>query len=89
MDSELQNSEVKILFFAKARELTEYTESQILLPAKISYQALLETIVLKFGLQSIRDIIILSINEEYVAADAILNLADRDEIAVIPPLSGG
>ncbi|XP_046740391.1 molybdopterin synthase sulfur carrier subunit [Diprion similis] len=89
MDGGSRDSLVKILFFAKARELSGLKESQATLPANISYQTLLDTIIEKFGLESIRNSVILSHNEEYVAANATLNLSDRDEIAVIPPLSGG
>ncbi|XP_015519719.1 molybdopterin synthase sulfur carrier subunit [Neodiprion pinetum] len=89
MDGESRDSLVKILFFAKARELSGLKESRAKLPANISYQSLLDTIIEKFGLESIRDSVILSLNEEYLAANGTLNLSDQDEIAVIPPLSGG
>lgn len=89
MDGTLRYSRVKILFFAKARELTDLNETLVVLPASISYPSLLDTIVRQFGLDSIRDTVILSVNEQYVASDVPLTLADGDEIAVIPPLSGG
>lgn len=90
MDCSSRYSDVKILFFAKARELAGLTESRILLPEIITYGSLLEGIIEKFGLHSIRDTVILSLNEEYIGdLDSVIDLSDKDEIAVIPPLSGG
>jgi molybdopterin converting factor small subunit len=41
-------------------------------------------------LSEIQDSLVLALNQDYIElSDAPLNLAEGDEIAVIPPLSGG
>ena len=82
---------VKILFFGKAYELSGVKESYISVPSRISSTFLIDKIVERFGLQDISNIIILAINEEYISQEGQqeLNLKEKDEIAVIPPISGG
>lgn len=89
MDANAEQVEVKILFFAKARELTGLKECKIIVSRKLSYTELLDTIVASFHFESIRDTLILAVNEEFVSQDSILELSEKNEIAVIPPLSGG
>lgn len=80
---------VKILFFAHAKELAGTRESTLYLPQKLSYGQLLDIIIEKFNLEKIKKNILLAKNEE-VCEDAIdIDLSERDNIAVIPPLSGG
>ena len=46
--------------------------------------------VLFSRLSVIQDTVVLAINQEYVASgDDPLNLQPNDEVAVIPPISGG
>ncbi|XP_051160801.1 molybdopterin synthase sulfur carrier subunit [Leptopilina boulardi] len=80
---------VKILFFAKARELSGVKECNLMTIKEISYRNLKKIIVNKFHLESICDNLILALNENFVSEDIIFNLIEKDEIAVIPPLSGG
>jgi len=80
---------VKILFFAKARELSGCKESFLCLPNKISYGELLENIASVYNLDCIKQNIILSKNQEVCEIGDVLTIVDQDEIAVIPPLSGG
>ncbi|XP_033218393.1 molybdopterin synthase sulfur carrier subunit [Belonocnema kinseyi] len=80
---------VKILFFAKARELSCVKESKLTIPKEITYHSLRDKIVKKFNLGDIRENLILALNEGFVTEDVKLNLSEKDEIAVIPPLSGG
>lgn len=85
---------ITIRFFAKAREIVGYSSENIHLPTVVeSRQALLDIIVSKYNLQEIRNNLILSINEEYCDTtkncDNTIELKNGDEIAVIPPLSGG
>jgi len=78
-----------ILFFAKARELTGCKESFLCIPRKLSYADLIDKIIHTFKLESIRNQIILAVNDEFVVPNNILVLSEKDKIAVIPPLSGG
>lgn len=80
---------VKILFFAKARELSGLKESELRVHSPVSYDTLLQQVVDNFSLQSIQQSLILAINEEYTDLTADINLKTGDQIAVIPPLSGG
>ncbi|PSN30649.1 Molybdopterin synthase sulfur carrier subunit [Blattella germanica] len=81
--------EVKVLFFAKSRELCGKKESCIQIPSTVSYDKLLNKIVTEFSLESIQQTIILAINEEYATTETEIHLKQGDQIAVIPPLSGG
>lgn len=40
-------------------------------------------------LQALAGVLVLAVNQEYVDMDASLQLQESDEVAVIPPLSGG
>lgn len=85
--------EVKLLFFAKSRELAgNISSTRIQVPASITCADLLTLICDTFNLGLIRDNIILAVNEQYCYdPNQVLNFttAGNDEIAVIPPLSGG
>lgn len=80
--------DIKILFFAIARELAGKSDSILKVKSKISFEELRQNICNIFGLEVIKNNIILAVNQEYVdSGDIILN--NNDELAVIPPLSGG
>lgn len=83
------NVDVNLLFFAKAREIVGKNSAKINVSSVISYENLLKIIIEEFSLLDIKSNIILAINDEYCGANDILNLKERDEIAIIPPLSGG
>uniref|UniRef100_A0A336KR50 Molybdopterin synthase sulfur carrier subunit n=1 Tax=Culicoides sonorensis TaxID=179676 RepID=A0A336KR50_CULSO len=84
---------VKILFFAKARELAGgITETQLQLPDLDQHccSDLLTLICDKYNLNLIKESIILAINEQYCDnLSEFIQLKTGDEIAIIPPLSGG
>jgi molybdopterin converting factor subunit 1 len=81
--------EIQVLFFAKARELCGKKESHLLIPSATSYNNILDEIVKKFSLEPIQDNLILAINEEYATSGSEVHLKEGDQVAVIPPLSGG
>ncbi|KAJ8928222.1 hypothetical protein NQ314_019286 [Rhamnusium bicolor] len=83
------NVEVKVLFFAKAREVAGKSCDILSVSSPISYLQLLEEIVTTYSLADIKRNIILAVNEEYCNLDTTIYLKPGDEIAVIPPLSGG
>lgn len=80
---------VKLLFFARAKELAGARESFIQLPPKISYTQLLKIIIHKYNLEQIKNNILLAKNEEVCEESRDIEIKERDSIAVIPPLSGG
>lgn len=81
---------VKILFFAKAREIFGKSVDYLEVETPITHKNLLEIIVNHYSLNQLRNQIILSINQDFLEpGDQILTLKPGDEIAVIPPLSGG
>ncbi|XP_021198057.2 molybdopterin synthase sulfur carrier subunit isoform X2 [Helicoverpa armigera] len=80
---------VKLLFFARSKELAGTKESTIRLPSKISYSKLLNIICDNYNLQTIKDNILLAKNEEVCDEDIDIDIKEKDSIAVIPPISGG
>lgn len=80
---------VKILFFAKSRELAGVSESQLIVYKNTSTFDLKEKIILTFGLESIKNNFVLAVDEEFIEEDEQLDLSDKSVVAVIPPLSGG
>jgi molybdopterin synthase sulfur carrier subunit len=91
----LQYITIKVLFFAAARELAQTTNSQISLPvgedgSDPNTQQLREVIASKFPkLAEQVETITLAVNKEYIEDDKVITLKDGDEVALIPPISGG
>lgn len=79
---------VKVLFFAVSKEISGQSESNFKLKSKISYDELKQLICESFGLEVIKQNIILAVNQDY-CDEGDLVLKDNDELAVIPPLSAG
>lgn len=84
----MNNVNVTVLFFGKARELAEKNSALLSVSANLTYSNLLDIIAETFSLQTIRNNVILSLNENYCNCETI-HLKAGDEIAVIPPISGG
>lgn len=80
--------DIKVLFFAISRELAGKSESNIKVKSKISFEELKLQICNNFGLEVIKNNIVLAVNHNYVDSGDII-LKNNDELAVIPPLSGG
>lgn len=80
---------VKILLFARARELSGVRDDVMKLETPNTYEGVLTAITQGYTLQALRGNIVLAHNQEYIAEGAIVTLKEGDEIAVIPPLSGG
>ena len=81
---------VSVLFFAGARELAGVERANLTLTASTTPEHLLAQVVRSFGeITSLRDSLIISLNQEYCEPGQALELSNGDEVAVIPPISGG
>lgn len=80
---------VKLLFFARSKELAGTRESTIRLPSKISYKKLLNILAENYNLETIKNNILLAKNEQVCEEEIDIEISDKDNIAVIPPISGG
>ena len=83
---------ITLLLFAKARELIGSSSVIITVPSTVTnYLQLLEIIFSEQPrLERLGDKFVLSLNENYIDREfENLVLREGDEIAVIPPISGG
>ena len=82
---------IKILFFAKAKDLIKQSEAEIDLPsAELTVNQLFEAIEHQWpDLQKFKRTFALALNEEYLDLDSTVTLQPQDTLAVIPPISGG
>ena len=94
--SNVDYANVNILFFAKAKELVKKTSMPLKLPTKFSnVDSLLERVESEVPeLKTLNRCFVLALNEEYLLEDPSTEsndivLRDQDELAIIPPLSGG
>jgi len=82
--------QVKLQFFAKARELVGHSSTTATLRPSLSYQDLLTALNDTFPpLVKLGGAFVLSLNEEFLPEEELVCLKQGDELAVIPPLSGG
>ncbi|MEE6458199.1 hypothetical protein FKM82_000210 [Ascaphus truei] len=83
--------EVVVLYFAKSAELTGVRSETIKVSQELTSQQLWDELVhCHPRLCVIRDQVVLAVRQEYVViGDELLILHPGDEVAVIPPISGG
>ena len=79
---------MRILFFAQLKDATGCASLELPAPAPISGEQLWLELLTKFpALATHRRTVRLARNSEYVGADT--QFEDGDEVALIPPVSGG
>jgi MoaE-MoaD fusion protein len=80
--------QLRVLFFGQLREITGAPEAPVDLPAHATVQSAFDHFARKFPpLEKFRPALAASINQEYAQWNAPLH--DGDEIAFLPPVSGG
>jgi len=81
--------EVKVLFFAKARELVGCSSTTCRLPtSSITVEQLTTALLVNYPeLTGLGGAFVISLNEQYL--EGSVSLKEGDELAVIPPISGG
>ncbi|XP_030625297.1 molybdopterin synthase sulfur carrier subunit [Chanos chanos] len=84
-------TEVTVLYFAKSAELTGLKSEDISLPSSLTSLQLWEELEKRHPrLSVLREQVVLAVRQEYVTlGDQLVDLRLGDEIAIIPPLSGG
>ena len=81
---------VKVVFFASAKAAAGVDEWQAELPEGSKTTALRQAIAARFKLLGEHALELpLAINQQYVSVDADPVLEHWDEVALIPPISGG
>ena len=81
--------QIRLLFFARARELAGVGETQLAVPSGSSAASVLQTILKTWpALEEVASRCVLAINQEYMEDSSVV-LKDGDEVAMLPPVSGG
>ncbi|XP_067289474.1 molybdopterin synthase sulfur carrier subunit isoform X2 [Pseudorasbora parva] len=82
---------VSVLYFAKSAELTGLKAENITVPSNITSLQLWQELETRHPrLSVLRDQVVLAVRQEYVPLGVQpLTLREGDEVAIIPPLSGG
>ncbi|NXP36848.1 MOC2A synthase, partial [Leiothrix lutea] len=90
-DGSSMRCQVSVLYFARSAELAGLRCETLSVPREITSLQLWEEIVkVHPRLAVIRDQVIFAVRQEYVhLGDQLLVLQPGDEIAIIPPISGG
>lgn len=83
--------QVEVLYFAKSAEIAGIRSETISVPQEIKALQLWNEIETRHpGLADVRNQVIFAVRQEYVElGDQLLLLQSGDEIAIIPPISGG
>ncbi|XP_077099165.1 molybdopterin synthase sulfur carrier subunit isoform X1 [Siphateles boraxobius] len=87
----MNTEQVSVLYFAKSAELTGLKAEIITVPSNITSLQLWQDLETRHPrLSVLRDQVVLAVRQEYVPLGAQpLTLREGDEVAIIPPLSGG
>ncbi|XP_028273161.1 molybdopterin synthase sulfur carrier subunit-like isoform X2 [Parambassis ranga] len=84
-------AQVLVLYFAKSAELTSVREEVVAVPTSVSSQDLWTLLLQRHPrLSAVQGQVVLAVRQQYVdICDQLVALGDGDEVAVVPPLSGG
>ncbi|XP_024154784.1 molybdopterin synthase sulfur carrier subunit [Oryzias melastigma] len=85
-------AQVSIIYFGQSAELTGLKEEEpVSVPTPISSRELWELLQQRHPrLAALRGHVVLAVSQQYVpVAEQLVVLRDGDEVAVVPPLSGG
>ncbi|XP_071368510.1 molybdopterin synthase sulfur carrier subunit isoform X2 [Centroberyx affinis] len=90
-EASLRFGKVRVLYFAKSAELTGVRAEPVAVPTPISSRELWQQLLRRHPrLSLLQEQLVLAVRQQYVAiGDQTLTLNDGDEVAVVPPLSGG
>ncbi|KAM4532754.1 molybdopterin synthase sulfur carrier subunit [Fundulus diaphanus] len=85
------SAQVTVLYFAKSAELTGLKEELVAVPTPISSGDLWALLLRKQPrLVALQGHVVLAVRQRYVTiGEQQVTLEDGDEVAVVPPLSGG
>lgn len=79
---------VKVKLFAALRDLVGNDEKVMLLPNESQPATVIEVLLVEYpGMKEWKPHLRIAVNWEYVPLDHVLR--DQDEVALIPPVSGG
>ncbi len=79
---------VRVKFFAYTREITGLSETDIEAGDGATLKEIMEILVERFpGLRRYRNEINMAVNHEYASPETAVNRGD--EVALLPPVSGG
>ena len=80
--------EVQILYFARSRDITGRSSEQLTLPDSITTESVLSLLESRYpGLSELRGRMLVAHNQSYLEGE--VSVGQGDEIALIPPVSGG
>ena len=78
---------VSVRFFALYRERAGTSQTEVELPDGATPEELLIRLRSEYAFLPLSDSVLIAVNSEYVSPEAPLH--DGDEVALIPPVSGG
>ena len=82
--------DVKVMFFARSRELAGCSEAVVSVPEGTDTAGLQAALLQQYpNLAQVFGSCLLSLNLEYVDAEEPRPLKAGDEVGIIPPISGG
>lgn len=79
---------VRIRYFGQAREAAGLSEEEMMVEEGVTLRDVMERIFLRYGgLAAMRDLLRVAVNRRL--ADLSSQLSEGDEVALLPPVSGG